>query len=337
MKLTFSQIREMTWGVARIQEEDGNLCFYRCTEEQEALFKRRKDEFYRHSLGTAGIRLVFQTDSQHLVMKVKVDAVTDRKRFSFDVFVNDELIGYLDNFSDVELPAGEKRVELPTGEFEKTFELGEGEKVVCIHFPYSAKGMVRSIELDDGSSVEAVKSKRKLLAYGDSITQGYYALRSSNRYIAKLADLLEAEEVNKAIGSDRFCPGLANLTDEFTPEYIVVAHGTNDWRTNRTREQFRENCGSFIHTIREKYPEAKIIAISPIWRKDYTDERPFGDFTKIDEDLRTVVSDMENVIVIRGFDLVPHEEAYFGDLQLHPNDKGFQEYFKNLKEMIEGA
>lgn len=331
MKLSFAQIQEMTWGTARTIEEDGYLCFYRCTQEQEALFQQRKEEFYRHSLGTAGVRLVFQTDSKTLSLKVRVANISERKRFSFDVFADRKLVGYLDNFSDVELPIGEKPIDLPVGDFEKVFDLGEGKKRVSVHFPYSAKGMIREVLLDDGAVFEPVKSDKKMLAYGDSITQGYYALRSSERYIARLADFLGAEEINKAIGSDRFCPKLATLTDDITPDYIVVAHGTNDWRTNRTREEFRENSGAFIHTIREQYPKAKMIVISPIWRKDYRDERPFGDFTKLDKDLRTVVKDMDNVTVICGFDLVPHEEQYFGDLQLHPNDKGFGEYFNNLR------
>lgn len=332
MKLSFAQIKTMTWGTSRITEEDGLLCFYRCTKEQEEFFKRRKDEFYRHSLGTAGVRLVFKTNSHNLTMKVKVANISDRKRFSFDVFANNESVGYLDNFSDVELPIGEKRIELPVGNFENTFVLGEGSKTVCIHFPYSVKGMLEAIELDDGATFEALAPEKKMLAYGDSITQGYYALRSSNRYIAKLADFLGAEEINKAIGSDRFCAELASLADDIIPDYIVVAHGTNDWRTSRTREMFREESGAFLHIMRKQYPTAKMIVISPIWRKDYMDERPFGDFTKLDEDLRTVVRDMDNTIVIRGFDLVPHEEQYFGDLQLHPNDAGFESYFSNLTE-----
>lgn len=330
MKLTFAQIREMTWGAARITEEEECLCFYRCTKEQEELLRKRKDEFYRHSLGTAGVRLVFTTNSQSILLKVRVENISDRKRFSFDVFSNDNLIGYLDNFSDVELSIEEKWIDLPIGDFEKTFCLGEGEKTVCIHFPYSAKGMIREVELDDGASFEAVKSDKKMLAYGDSITQGYYALRSSNRYIARLADYLGTEEINKGIGSDRFCPDMGRLKDEVTPDYIVMAHGTNDWRTNRTREEFREKASEELLALRENYPDAKMIVISPIWRKDYKDERPFGDFTKLDEDLRTVVRDIDNAIVIRGFDLVPHEEQYFGDLQLHPNDEGFEMYFNNL-------
>jgi len=330
MKLTFAQIEEMTWGTARITEEEGCLCFYRCTKAQEELLRKRKDEFYRHSLGTAGVRLVFQTDSQAVQLKVRVKSISDRKRFSFDVFADGQVIDYLDNFSDVNLPIGEKWIDLPMGDFEKAFCLGEGEKTVSIHFPYSAKGMIREVVLDEGASFEPVKSSKKMLAYGDSITQGYYALRSSNRYISRLADYLGAEEINKGIGSDRFCPHLGRLKDDVTPDYIVMAHGTNDWRTNRTREEFREKAREELLALQENYPDAKMIVISPIWRKDYKDERPFGDFTKLDEDLRTVVKAIDNAVVIRGFDLIPHEEQYFGDLQLHPNDDGFEMYFNNL-------
>lgn len=330
MKLTFAQIEEMTWGTVRITEEEGCLCFYRCTKAQEELLRKRKDEFYRHSLGTAGVRLVFQTGSQAVQLKVRVKSISERKRFSFDVFSDGQFVGYLDNFSEVELPIGEQWIDLPTGDFEKTFCLGAGKKTVSIYFPYSAQGMIREVVLDDGATFEPVKASKKMLAYGDSITQGYYALRSSNRYIARLADYLGAEEINKGIGSDRFCPDLGRLKDDVTPDYIVMAHGTNDWRTNRTREEFREKAREELLALRQNYPNAKMIVISPIWRKDYKDERPFGDFRKLDEDLRTVVKDIDNAIVIRGFNLIPHEEQYFGDLQLHPNDEGFEMYFNSL-------
>ena len=324
----------MTWGAARIREENGSLCFYRCTEEEERFFQSRSDEFYRHSLGTAGVRLVFETNSTELTLHVNVESLSQRCRFSFDVFVNDTPAGHLDNFSDTELPPGEAWIPLPTGRFSKTFPLGEGKKEITIHLPYSVKGMIDGIELDDGSACTPLKPKKRLVAFGDSITQGYYALRPSARYTARLSHCLEAEERNKGIGSDRFCPALAEIAESLDPDYVVISHGTNDWRTNQTREAFRENSRAFIAGIREKYASAKIIVISPIWRKDYRDARPFGDFTKADEDLRSVVQDMKNVCVIKGFDLVPHEEIYFGDLTLHPNDRGFELYFENLRKQL---
>ena len=43
---------------------------------------------------------------------------------------------------------------------------------------------------------------------------------------------------------------------------------------------------------------------------------------------------IENIAVIRGFDLIPKEEKYFADSYLHPNDEGFAHYAENLYDAI---
>ena len=47
-----------------------------------------------------------------------------------------------------------------------------------------------------------------------------------------------------------------------------------------------------------------------------------------------MIGDLEGVTIVKGFDLVPHEEQYYGDLWLHPNDEGFEKYFENLVHFI---
>ena len=59
MKLSFAQIKTMTWGTSRITEEDGLLCFYRCTKEQYAEIVELLDsdfvpEFQPEVLATEG-------------------------------------------------------------------------------------------------------------------------------------------------------------------------------------------------------------------------------------------------------------------------------------------
>ena len=54
--------------------------------------------------------------------------------------------------------------------------------------------------IDDDSIIESVCYDRKVLIFGDSISQGYDCLRPSNRYGAKLSEKLNTEEVNKALG-----------------------------------------------------------------------------------------------------------------------------------------
>ncbi len=329
MQLNLRQMQKIVTGAVRTEQKDGVVRFYRFTKEQEELYKETKQLFYNRSFSTAGIKLLFQTDSAHISLKVKTETEDSRRFFSFDILVNGNPVGYLDNVPNGELPREYINVPFSLGRFSKSFSLGEGEKTVCIHFPFSVSGAIEEITLDDGAFIKAVKPAKKLLAFGDSITHGYDALRPSNRYIAKLAERLGAEEYNKAIGGEMFFPPLAALGETFEPDYITVAYGTNDWNS-LDEETFNRNCEAFYKTISEKYPQAKIFAITPIWRKDMYEERSFGAFENVERNIRRIVGNLENVTVLSGFDCVPADEKFYADFRLHPNDEGFSHYVENL-------
>ena len=336
MKLTYEQISAICQGAVRSAGIENGVCLYRFTEEQEELYKWISEDFYRKSRATAGVKLCFETDSTVLSLRVNVRVASSRQYFSIDVMVNGEPAGYLDNFSDIEIPQDYTTIQCPRGEFSKQFDLGEGTKQVCVYLPWSMAVEIRELSLDDGAWIKPIKAAKKMLAFGDSITQGYDALRPSNRYAAKLAEALGAEEVNKGIGAERFFPALAETREPFEPDYITVAYGTNDW-SRLGEEEFKEKCYAFYAALNRNYPNAKIFAITPIWRKDYTAEKTFGPFHKVSEDIESIVKEFENITCIHGFDFVPQDEKYFADLRLHPNDDGFEEYFRNLyKEILPG-
>lgn len=333
MNLNLEKIKEITTGTVRIAEKDGFFQFYRFTEEEENLYKEVSEDFYTKTFSTSGVKFLFRTDSETLELEGVVQRGSSRQYYSIDVFVNGEPLDYIDNFSDVELPQNYTLVQLPVGDFSKKFQLGKGEKTVCVHLPWSSGAKLTRIAIDDGALIEGIKSEKKLLAYGDSITHGYDALRPSNKYISKLADILGAEEFNKGIGGEVFREELAKFGQPFVPDYITVAYGTNDW-SGREAEAFKTSCKEFFSNLSRNYPEAKIFAITPIWRKDMNLEKKFGEFEKVEEYIRECVKDLPNVTVIPGFDFVPKEEKYFADLRLHPNDEGFEYYAKNLYEQI---
>ena len=334
MKLNLDKIKEITTGAVFVGEEDGMISLNRFTREQRELYKTRGLDIRTHS--TAGIKFLFKTDSETLFLKIKTTISTVRKFFSLDVFSDGKPIGYIDNFSDIDLPQDYTQMELPLGDFSKKFQLGKGKKTVCVHLPFSVKTLIEEISIDDNAFCEGIKPKNKLIAFGDSITHGHDALRPSNRYVAKLADMLNAEEVNKAVGGEIFFPELAKLQDPFVPDYVTVAYGTNDWSCSE-RETFKIKCKEFYTNISEIYPQAKIFAITPIWRKDMNDYRKFGNFGEIEDDIKNAVKDIENITVISGKDFVPKEENYFADLRLHPNDDGFEHYAKNLYKEIKAV
>lgn len=333
MNLSFEQIKNITTGAVRIVNGDNGISFLRFTEEQENAYKTRSENFWKRSFCTAGIKLLFRTNSRKLLIKTFALSGIARNFFSFDVFVDGKLVGYLDNFSHAELPKDYVDSDFESGEFLKTFELGSGEKTVCVHFPWSVQAVLREFSVDDNAFIEAIKPCKKLLAFGDSITQGYDALRPSNRYIAKLADYLGAEEINKAIGGDRFFPELANLPDAFTPDYITVAYGTNDWNSIE-RDIFKNNCTKFFNALSKNYPKTKIFVITPIWRANLNAPRPYGDFKNLYNDIVDATIPHRNITVINGFEFVPKDISLFSDSVLHPNDNGFNFYYSNLIDKI---
>lgn len=339
MKLLLSDYKRITLGCAEVTEENGKTGFHRFTEEEE-LFYRQRDEalgrtFSDRCSAPAGIRLCFATDSRSLKIAVTTDAATSRSYFSFDVFENGRLLGYLDNFKEEELFENYTEQQFPLGKHEKSFLLSEGKSKVVIYFPWSVSIEDIEIELDDGAEIESVRPKKKLLVYGDSITQGYDAIRPSNRYAARIADFLGAEEINKAIGGEIFVPPLAQQKQDFVPDYITVAYGTNDWSTTDGRD-FYQNVESFYASLSKNYPDTPIFAITPIWRLNFEESKPFGDFFSVERIIREATAGLKNVRVISGFDLVGHDTALFADLRLHPRDAGFDEYYENLSKKIGG-
>ena len=63
--------------------------------------------------------------------------------------------------------------------------------------------------------------------------------------------------------------------------------------------------------------------------------RPFGEFCNVAADIERIVKPFDNIICVHGFDFVPHEENYFADFRLHPNDEGFDYYFKALYNQLQ--
>lgn len=333
MKLTLNQIREITSGIERIEETDGLIRFYRFTEEQEDLYKRRSLDFYKKTFSTAGVKLSFFTNSEKLYLKGNVFWGSSRSYYSIDIFVNQKMIGCIDNFSEDEMKGNYTGNICSLDDFSKEFILGKGEKSVVIYLPWSVGIGLQDIIIDDNSFLQPVKYSKKLLAFGDSITQGYDALRPSNRYISLLAEKIQSEELNKAIGGEVFFPELAKTEEAFMPDYITVAYGTNDWNT-KEKAEFKKNCKEFYEALSQKFSTSNIFAITPIWRKDGQEERKMGDFMYIEEYIKEVVTNLKNVTYISGYDFVPENEVFFADLRLHPNDNGFQKQFTRLYDKI---
>ena len=198
-------------------------------------------------------------------------------------------------------------------------------KRVKIRLPWAASSQIRKLSLDDGAVLIPVQKEKTILFFGDSITQGYDSALPENSYASRLTDHLDWNAVNKAIGGEIFFPELAATAEDFTPDLISVAYGTNDWG-RCSYEELESNCRSFYRNLRNTYPHTKIVVLAPIWRIGIDREECACPFPQLAKLLQDTAEEIGNTVFIDCFEFVPGEEACFSFDFLHPSDEGFRHY-----------
>ena len=325
MKLTAEQICCVAHGVSRVETVGNTIGLFRFSQEQEELYREKSfPGFYQRTFTTAGVTLEFDTDSEKLSLAVEVSIGCGFRWFVHSIFVDDKRIGELSGF----VP------ENAVTKLEETFTLGKGMKRVRIVFPWNEVSRIRWLELDDGACLCPVEKKRKMLIFGDSITQGYTTWLPENSYASRISRYLDADMINKGIGGASYWPMLPQLHEGFQPDAIIVAYGANDWNS-ATQEEFAENANSFCRELRSNYPNTKIIVLTPIWMitREEKQEKHWP-FENLVSHLKRLPEQIENLFVIEGTDLVPCDLACFAEDRVHPNGIGFAYYARNLQEKL---
>ena len=188
-----------------------------------------------------------------------------------------------------------------------------------------------TVKLDDNAKILPIEKSLKMIMFGDSITQGYDASSPEKSYASTLSAALGAEAINKGIAGEQFFAGFGKTKDDFAPDLITVAYGTNDWR-HAKKEKFLASCKGFFENVRNNYPTVKIVAITPLWRVDINNEQEFGEpLSFVGNYIKEIAKSVPNMVVIDGTNLIDHAPEYFQTDGVHPIDAGFEQYSKNLK------
>ena len=312
MKLSFEEIRRITVGALRTWEEDGALCFSKTTEEQTEAWRQAAEWILPCVAATTGIRLDFKTDSSF----VRVETAGGAK---YEV-LTDGLLSH--RFA----PDPENRAF--------TADLPVGEHRVTVVLPsHLEPGRIRSVELEDGASLEPWSYDEKILFLGDSITQGWNADCDSMSFAYLVSLARNAESVIQGIGGAFFLPESVTACD-FCPDTVFVAYGTNDFGFFPTLDALTEKAEGMLARVKELYGGARIFVITPPWREDYDVPRAMGTFDECRETIRKAAG-KTGLTVIDGCRLYPHREEFMADA-LHPNDRGFAQYAAHLLQTAYG-
>ncbi|MBE6690720.1 MAG: SGNH/GDSL hydrolase family protein [Ruminococcaceae bacterium] len=313
MKLSFEQIKNVTVGALWIEQKENGIAFHKCTAAQEAAWRNLSEGLGTRSETTTGIRLDFHTDSETLV----VDAADGDK---FEVYIN--------GLSRYRVHAAELRAK---GE-KMIFSLGKGEKRVTLIFPNHGKGVLTSVELDDGATLTPHTFACRMLFIGDSITQGWNSRYDSLSYAWRLTNYFDANSVIQGIGGAFYHESTLDKID-FDPDTVVIAYGTNDFGRFATLDELRGHAALFLDGIKAQFGDKRVFVITPIYRADWETPKKMGSFA---EACAVIAEEGQRCgfTVVDGQELVPHNDDFMADA-VHPNDLGFGVYAENMiKKMI---
>ena len=325
MRLSIEELRAFALGTVRVEERGDGIVFHRFTEAEREFFRFRAD-IYAETFADAGIVLDFVTDARRFSFDARLSPASLRSWGFFDLAVDGSLAFH--SGSDDVKAAPEVRFSAP---------LDGGRHRLTLHLPQLACAALRSVELEGATFAEAQPRRRRILLYGDSITQGYDAKYPSLTYGARLAAEFDAELRNKGIGCDTFrAEVLAASEAERRPDFIIVAFGTNDWGLS-SAELFRRRASEFFTTLAELHPGVPVAALTPIWRADWDHRARAGTFADAARIVAEAAKRDPDAVVIPGLKLVPPTVDFFGDRRAHPNDLGFAFYAENLARELRAA
>lgn len=195
---------------------------------------------------------------------------------------------------------------------------------VRVYLPEAVEVRIDSIAAVDGEITPAPRGPL-LVAYGDSITQGWSVSEPGLAWPSLLGEELGLDVVNLGFaGSARGELLAADAVAGSDAAVVVVAWGTNAWSSLPTDEaQIAEQMRVFLTAVRQGMPTTPLIVVSPIVRPaaEATPNRFGATHAALRDALETAVRRFrdERITLVPGLDLVPAELLADG---LHPDDRG---------------
>ena len=311
MVLTNEELKAIYFGAYEFEEtDDGYLQAFQYSKKQIEYFKGALEMWYERCTASTAKTLEFRTSANKLSFDYKI--IWKGSPDSFEIMV-DGLVSGIKYVKDI----------MDVGTIE--WELPEGEKNVVIYLPADATVLIKNFAID-AKIVPAVKGE-KVLWLGDSITQGYGPLRSSNTYVSVANRILNYDIINQGIGGYVYDKNSLMKMEGYNPDKIIVALGTNQYGDD-DMSVVEEYYKTLIGIYGKEIP---ILCITPLWRGDSVDGLPvLMDFC---EKVRNIAGQHKNVKIVEGMKMIPHFPEYFLD-NLHPNCLGCEIYGRNLVDEI---
>lgn len=198
---------------------------------------------------------------------------------------------------------------------------------ISVYLPVDAETKISEIRI--GSYSPAPSGEKKMLLLGDSISQGLMVRFSSLCYAALIERHYHLDLLNQSVGGDIYDETALDEALPFDPDSILVALGTNDIYFLGDYNAIAANIEAYCKKIRAVWPDKKVTAVTPPYQLGIEGNKPLYELLGRVTEKIFAESAVCGFDAVDGFDLVPHDPAFFAD-QAHPNDLGFSQYAFNL-------
>lgn len=321
MKLSNDELKKIYFGAYNFTETaDGYLQAFQYTQDQIAYFKGASDFWYDRCIASTSKTIEITTDAKKISFDYKI--LWKGSDDSFEALV-DGLITKIYYVKDMK---EEGTVEFDLNERLEGLPAKDGKRSVVIYLPADATVVIKNFEID--GKYEPAEKGTKVLWLGDSITQGFGPLRSSQTYVCVANRLLNYDIVNQGIGGYVYDKKCLMPMPGYKPEKLIVALGTNQYGCE-TMKDIEEYYPRLFEIFGKDIPT---LVITPIWRGDNMEGVPT--LVKFCDKLKKIIKKYPNIKMVDGFTLVPHLSEYFLD-NLHPNTLGTEVYGRNLVKKIQ--
>lgn len=301
-------MRELFHHVCDVIEENGRFRPTRFTDWQiDRLYEIHKD-YGDNASGVAGASIMFYTTASEISFNYKCKLKFNLAS-GFDIYENGRMI---------------TTQTLPIEDCEGVFtykKKNEGETLIEIFLPGNAEGEYWNFNLGEFKTMSSA-GKKLIVYYGDSLTQSAYVRTPSLNFAQITSRMLDADFVNRGIGSLYYNASYLDENDTLKPDVVMVQFGANDlvardekndvvvidgvaqFRTVKDLDFIIANARAYLTRIKEIYPKAKICVTTCIY-KDYIPEDTTRELAiALSGALRSLAKELE-ITLIEGDGLLP--------------------------------
>ena len=365
-RLTRDYVSELVCGCVEMESQDGGWLRPRRlsafqTKALCSCLASRPGLFRQMAPATSGVCLRFATDADEIAISVRLDAEPQattsvlapldrgrrRTHDGFGVVVDGRRVPS-EMTNEMARPlswlAGSRGMRLVSCSLrEDDADMGGlmtipglgKRRCVTIWLPCLRGCMVRDL-WTDGTYVEPLPSRDRLLVIGDSIGQGFCCDDPAGSWAALLADELDLELLNQSVGGQVFQPSALPGNEVGDVARIVVQLGLNyRWET-LPASRIEQDAHACVRELARRFADVPICLLTPTWYDEVASPSRNQVGARVDSLLRSAVDGLATVSVVDGLRLVDHDASLFVDGE-HPGPRGHEQFATRLASCISEA